>query len=122
MPSFSRGDIVRVPFPYTDGRTTQKRPALVVSDGAVGDAGLLLWVVMITSARNRAWAGDVPLGDTYDAAGLPAPSMVRPAKIASIEAARAETIGRLPDALLAKVDETIAAVLGRQVDDLRKPG
>ena len=67
MPSFRRGDIVRVPFPYTDGRTTQHRPALVVSDGGVGDGGLLIWVVMITSARNRPWAGDVSIGDGYEA-------------------------------------------------------
>ena len=43
MPTFSRGDVVRVPFPYTDGQTSQRRPALVVSDGAIGDNGLLLW-------------------------------------------------------------------------------
>ena len=33
MPSFEQGDIVRVPFPYTDRSTRQWRPALVVSAG-----------------------------------------------------------------------------------------
>lgn len=112
MPSFSRGDVVRVPFPYTDGRTTQHRPALVVSDGATGDGGQLLWVVMITSAENRPWAGDVSIGPDYAAAGLPAPSVVRPTKIATIGARRAEPAGAVGEQLMAAVDRTIASVLG----------
>ena len=34
MPTFSQGDVVKVPFPYTDRPTRQSRPALVVSTGA----------------------------------------------------------------------------------------
>jgi mRNA interferase MazF len=54
----------------------------------------LLWVLMITSAQNRGWPGDVTIPDPA-AAGLPAPSIVRTAKIATIEAEDAECIGRL---------------------------
>ena len=93
MPDFDQGTIVRVPFPYTDRDTRQRRPALVVSNGAIGDGTRLLWVVMITSAENRPWAGDVAIPD-YQGAGLPAPSMVRPVKIATIEARYAEPVGR----------------------------
>ncbi|MGO4263873.1 type II toxin-antitoxin system PemK/MazF family toxin, partial [Lysobacter sp. TAB13] len=56
---FSQGDVIRVPFPYTDRNTRQHRPALVVSHGGVGEGEGLLWVVMITSAENRSWPGDV---------------------------------------------------------------
>ena len=70
MPSFEQGDIVRVPFPYTDRSTRQWRPALVVSRGGLGEDSRLLWVAMITSAENRSWADDVPFGDTYVKAGL----------------------------------------------------
>lgn len=31
MPTFEQGEVVRVPFPYTDRETRQHRPALVVS-------------------------------------------------------------------------------------------
>lgn len=93
MPTFEQGDIIRVPFPYTDRETRQRRPALVVSDGRVGEEGALLWVVMITSAANRPWPGDVPVPDQT---GLPAPSVVRPVKIATIEARHASFIGKLP--------------------------
>ena len=103
MPVFEQGDIVRVPFPYTDRNTRQHRPALVVSDGGIGAAGGLLWVVMITSAENQSWPGDCALGDSYRDAGLPAPSIIRSAKIATIESRDADPIGRLSPRLMAEV-------------------
>lgn len=66
MPSFEQGDVVRVRFPYTDRETRQRRPALVVSRGGLGDRSALLWVVMITSAANRPWPGDGSLADGVD--------------------------------------------------------
>jgi mRNA interferase MazF len=50
MASFEQGDVIKVPFPYTDRPTRQSRPALVVSTDAIEEAHGLLWVVMITSA------------------------------------------------------------------------
>ena len=94
-PSFRQGDVVRVPFPYTDRDTKQYRPALVVSRGAIGDRESLLWVVMITSAANRGWPGDVSLGEGFRDAGLPVPSVIRSTKIATIEARHAQRIGKL---------------------------
>lgn len=108
MPTFEQGDIIRVPFPYTDRETRQRRPALVVSDGPAGEDGALLWVVMITSAANRPWTGDVPVPDQ---AGLPAPSVVRPVKIATIEAKHAEPIGKLPDSAHASVMRLVRTIL-----------
>lgn len=110
MPSFERGDVVRVPFPYTDRSTRQHRPALVVSAGGPGEGGHLLWVVMITSAENRRWPGDVELAD-FAAVGLPAPSLVRPAKIATIDAAHAERLGAVSAPILRQVSITIAGIL-----------
>jgi len=101
---FGRGDVVRVPFPYTDVDTKRHRPALVVSRGGLGDRGHLLWVVMITSAANRGWPGDVPLVDQHADAGLPVPSIIRTSKIATIEARAADRIGRLSRELWGKVE------------------
>lgn len=114
MATFERGDIVRVPFPYTDRETRQHRPALVVSPGAVGDRKRLLWVVMITSAGNRPWPGDVSLAVDYESVGLPVPSIVRPTKIAMIESRQADRIGTLDDPRMAEVDTTLEACLGLQ--------
>ncbi|CDN53658.1 Transcriptional modulator of MazE/toxin, MazF [Neorhizobium galegae bv. officinalis bv. officinalis str. HAMBI 1141] len=109
MPIFERGDIVRVPFPYTDRDTRQRRPALVVSS-AIGEGAALLWVVMITSAENRRWADDIPILD-HASAGLPAPSVVRPVKIATVEARHVEAIGKLPDEISRSVIRRIAGIL-----------
>jgi mRNA interferase MazF len=103
MPGFEQGDVIRVPFPYTDRSTRQRRPALVVSRGGLGENGRLLWVAMITSAENRAWPEDVPFGATYADAGLPAPSLIRPCKLATIESGHAEKIGRVDVNLMEKV-------------------
>lgn len=111
MATFRQGDVVRVPFPYTDRSTRQHRPALVVSRGDIGEGGGLLWVVMITSAENRRWAGDVEIED-LDAAGLPAPSIVRPCKIATIEARHAEPLGRVAPVVMANVSAVVSGLLG----------
>jgi mRNA interferase MazF len=42
MPIFKQGDIVRVPFPYSDRDTRQRRPALVVSASEIGENAALL--------------------------------------------------------------------------------
>lgn len=96
MPIFEAGTVVRAPFPYTDRDTHQWRPAVVVSDGGVGLGERLCWVLMITSAENRSWPGDVGLIDDFQSAGLPVASLVRTAKIATVESDRLQPIGRLP--------------------------
>lgn len=116
MPTFEQGDVIRVPFPYTDRDTRQRRPALVVSDGPTGENGALLWVVMITSAENRPWTGDVPVPH-HDRAGLPVPSTIRPVKIATIEARHAEAIGKVAGATRRAVMRRIASVIGAVVPE-----
>jgi mRNA interferase MazF len=111
MASFKQGDVIKVPFPYTDRSTRQSRPALVVSTGSIEDAHGLLWVVMITSAENRNWAGDVPIGNLATA-GLPAPSVIRTAKIATIEATDAAKLGKIPAALFRQVAARLGQALG----------
>jgi mRNA interferase MazF len=111
MASFEQGDVIRVPFPYTDRATRQRRPALVVSAGGIGEDESLLWVMMITSAENRPWPGDISLGKSYDDAGLPAPSVIRPCKLATIEARHAEPLGRIKPAMMVKVASALRAYL-----------
>ncbi len=103
MPSFEQGDVVRVPFPYTDRSTRQYRPALVVSAGGIGEGLSLLWVAMITSAENRSWPDDIQIGKRFAEVGLPAPSIVRPCKIATIAARNAERLGKITPALMKEV-------------------
>ncbi|HTX03167.1 MAG TPA: type II toxin-antitoxin system PemK/MazF family toxin [Candidatus Acidoferrales bacterium] len=98
---------MRVPFPYTDRPVRQHRPALVVA--ATGEDALL-WVLMITSAENRGWPEDVLISD-HKGAGLPVPSLVRCAKIATIDAQDAERIGTLPIADRKKIVRIVQRIL-----------
>jgi mRNA interferase MazF len=115
MPTFSQGDIVKVPFPYTNRPTRQSRPALVISAGCVGAADRsapgLIWVLMITSAGHRGWPGDVALRD-LSGTGLPAPSVIRTAKIATIAARDAAPLGRVSEAVRADVLVRVQVQLG----------
>ena len=115
MPIFEVWDVVKVPFPYTDRPVRERRPALVLGAGPIQERHGLLWVMMITSAKNRGWLDDVEISD-LEGAGLPAASVVRTAKIATIEVGDAERIGSLPIGdraeVGARVAETVAKVLG----------
>ena len=104
MPGFEPFDVVAVPFPYVEREGHKRRPAVVVSATELAEQHGLLWVLMVTSAANRPWPQDVAILDLA-AAGLPKPSVVRVSKIATVEAARCERIGRLPG-------EAAAAVTG----------
>src|SRR5260364_35005 len=112
MQNFKRGDVIRVPFPYTDRNTRQYRPALVVSPSGIGEDNALLWVVMITSADNLPWPNDIPLGDRYGQTGLPAPSVIRPVKIATIKARHAEFIGQVGVSVMQAVEQVLMRNLG----------
>ena len=111
MPTFEPGDVIKVPFPYTDRATRQSRPALVVSTSRLQDLHGLLWVVMITSAANRGWPDDVPIAN-LKMAGLPVPSLIRSVKIATIEASDASKLGRVSAAQLRLVKRTLVHGLG----------
>ncbi len=105
--AFAQGDVLVLPFPYTDRLAEKRRPALVVSKPALERAHGLIWVAMITSNRGGRRAGDVVISD-LKRAGLPAPSLVRPPKLTSIEPARVlRKAGSLTKKDLADVLETI---------------
>ncbi len=76
MGDFSPGDIVVVPFPFTDGPMTKRRPALVCSSREFNLASRHVVLAMITTATRSIWPDDVPIRD-QEASGLPAPSVVR---------------------------------------------
>ena len=108
---FAAWDIVVVPFPYTDRLAEKRRPALVISNRSLARHGVI-WTAMITSAENRSWVSDVSISD-LERAGLPAPSVVRTAKIACIDPARVlSRAGRLDRKAAALVAQRIASFLG----------
>lgn len=103
-------DVIVVPFPYTQRLAEKRRPALVVSNGALAAEGFL-WVAMITGAGKQMRAGDIAVVDLASAS-LPGPSMVRSSKIATIEPARVlRIVGKLAPAERGSIAEAVAAFL-----------
>ena len=84
----------------------ERRPVVIVSP--------LFHAVMITSAANRRWPDDIALDNDFGDYGLPRPSLVRVAKIASIDMGQATRIGSLRGPPLAAL--SVALVLARLPD------
>jgi mRNA interferase MazF len=109
--AFERFTVVRVPFPFTDRNATKNRPALVLSNAASFNtpAGHSV-MAMITSQGNAPWPLDCPIVD-LQAAGLPAPSLVR-FKLFTLDhrLVRGE-LGRLAPADAANVRTAVARLL-----------
>jgi mRNA interferase MazF len=78
MTNFDPGDIVSVEFPYSDLQGRKRRPGLVLS----GDKEDVL-LARITTRPVRE-VGDVNLVE-WSEAGLPRPSTVRLAKLATVD-------------------------------------
>jgi len=80
MGRFINGDIVVVPFPFSDLSTSKRRPALVIADALAGD----LILAQITS-QNTSDSLSVPIvaGD-FSYGGLRTTSNVRPNKLFTV--------------------------------------
>ena len=84
------GDIVLLKFPFTDGKSYKKRPALVINDCDDGDIEVCRITSQIYDTKN-----DYYLVNWNDA-GLKLPSVVRVHKIATLDKSLVEKrIGKL---------------------------
>jgi mRNA interferase MazF len=72
--SFSKGDIVLLPYPFTDLKSSKVRPAVVVASGA----GIYsdIFVAPLTSRLTVLNAGEFALSD-WISAGLNVPSALK---------------------------------------------
>lgn len=108
--TFSRGEIVIAPFRFTDIDLARARPCLIVSNDAIYGPTDHVIAVMITRAANSDWPLDLVIDDC-PAAGLRPGSTIR-FKVFSIHVASiGGRIGRIADATLNRVSETLEAVL-----------
>lgn len=82
--TFRRGDVVLIPFPFSDLSATKTRPAVVISSDDFYTSRVELLLAYVSSQIVRAMPPlDYILAD-WSAAGLLKPSFVRP-KVAAIE-------------------------------------
>ncbi|MBI1879169.1 MAG: type II toxin-antitoxin system PemK/MazF family toxin [Chloroflexi bacterium] len=82
--TFKRGDVVLIPFPYTDLSVTKTRPAVIVSSDIYHSLRSELLLAYVSSQVSKVTPPlDYLLAD-WKTAGLPKPSFVRP-KVAAVE-------------------------------------
>ena len=78
MISYDFGDLVLVPFPFTDQSGIKKRPAIIVSSVAYNAVRPDLILMAVTSqVRPVAGFGEVEISDWHKA-GLLKPSVIKP--------------------------------------------
>jgi mRNA interferase MazF len=112
--SFRQGDIVLVPFPFTDLSAVKQRPALIISPDRLNDVRPDLVVVAITSQIPAALDEDeVRLPEAELAAcGLPKPSIVKLGKIFTIhQGLIRKRLGRLPQRTLEEIRRRVVESL-----------
>lgn len=112
MTTYERGDVVLVPFPFSDLSRTKRRPALVISSDAYNRVSNDIVIAQITSNVN---APPLP-GDhrvhSWAKAGLLAPSLVR-SRLTTVHASLpTRVLGRMPEDDIRSIDRAIASALG----------
>lgn len=105
------GDVVLVPFPFTDLSSSKSRPALVLSARGFQKAGKDVVVCAMTSNLQDS-AHSVLLGDSDMAEGqLPKPTRVKAAKVATLQQDLVRRrFGRLTPKAMAAVRKEFDAV------------
>lgn len=84
MTVYKRGDVILVPFPFSDQTAAKKRPAVIISSDAYNNISDDIVIMAITSQTEKTIRiGECLLADWRDA-GLLKPSAVKPA-ISTIE-------------------------------------
>ena len=78
MTTYSFGDIVLVPFPFTSQVITKKRPAVIASSGAYNRQRPDIILMAVTSQMQSAnYFGDMMISQ-WQQAGLLKPSVIKP--------------------------------------------
>jgi mRNA interferase MazF len=112
MTPFEFGDIVLVPFPFTDQSATKKRPAVVISSNAYNSERPDLIIMAVTSQfKPSTTIGEVIIQD-WQAAGLLKPSVIKPVITTIEKPLIIKTLGRLKDNDRIALQENLKIILG----------
>jgi mRNA interferase MazF len=111
MTRYRRGDVVLLPFPFTDSPSEKRRPAVVVSSEAYMSGTMDILVAMVTTrAKPMPRPGDHRLAN-WQTAGLIGPSTVR-ARLATVHSKRAiRKLGAVSQADMAGIEQCLRSAL-----------
>jgi mRNA interferase MazF len=112
--AIARGDILLTPFPFTDLSGTAFRPALVVSQGPIGQD--LVLAAISSVVRVPPAPADLlvdPAHAEFGLTGLRKSSVIRLHKLATVEQSVIQRrLGRIGAQLQAEADRLLRLVLG----------
>lgn len=109
-PGVSRGDVILVPYPFTDLTGSKQRPAVIVSDTPYNLGGADVIVAQVSSNIAAGRPDDCVLTD-WAGAGLQFPSVVRP-KLATLQkTVIRQTLGSLNPVDMVRVDANLKWLL-----------
>ena len=83
MTIYNRGDVVLVPFPFSNQTIIKKRPAVIISSDVYNNTSSDIVIMAITGKTGNLTIGDCLIED-WKIAGLLKPSSIKPA-ISTIE-------------------------------------
>ena len=107
MTNYKRGDIVLVPFPFSNQTTTKKRPAVIVSSDVYNNDSSDIVIIAITGKTDKVLSIGECLIEDWRAAGLLKPSAIKPA-ISTIEQTLVlKKLGRLSSKDLISMENTL---------------
>lgn len=110
MTGYRRGDVVLVPFVFSDESGAKRRPALIVSSDAYLEKRREAIISAITSRTDRMLFGDHLIGD-WRAAGLLFPSVVTGIVRTIKQDMISLRLGALPAADMVEVERRLTTVL-----------
>src|SRR5437899_226633 len=106
--SYKRGDVVLIPFPFTDLTSSKRRPALIISSEAFNNTHDDVIVIGVTSQIPTRFGDDeflIPIG-ALAAAGLPKASLVKLSKVVTLhQHLVVKRLGTIPEPALSEVRE-----------------
>jgi mRNA interferase MazF len=112
MTDYSFGDVVLVPFPFTDQTTNKKRPAVIVSSEAYNRQRPDIILMAVTSQmRSADYFGDVPVSG-WKQAGLLKPSVIKPVFTTVEKSLVLKKLGRLHEHDRAALKKALQTILG----------
>lgn len=110
--AYQFGDIVLVPFPFTDQSTSKQRPGVIVSSAAYHRVRRDLILMAITSqVRGSSTYGEVIVQD-WQAAKLLKPSAIKPVLATLEQTLVIKTLGKLSQRDSQALRETIGKIIG----------
>ncbi len=112
MTRFEFGDVVLVPFPFTDQSATKKRPAVVISSPAYNAARPDLIIMAVTSQLKPTNSFGEVIVDQWREAGLLKPSAIKPV-ITTIEKGLViKSMGKLSGEDQRSLREAVGVIVG----------